>query len=99
MSKSFDERTHVMERALCPICGYAPDRATRAMGKGNRPPQKDDISVCFGCGAVLQFNADLTLRSMNFMEFSKLTPYQRRLIGEAQRWIKEHPITRRETKH
>ena len=42
---------------LCPLCGKTLNSAT-----GDEVPKEDDMSVCFGCGGLLTFNKDLTVR-------------------------------------
>jgi hypothetical protein len=45
---------------LCPWCGYGFDCATSPAAKSG--PKEGDVSVCFNCGELAQFNTDLTLR-------------------------------------
>lgn len=45
----------------CPCCGSVLNAATNTDGSSSGP-EKDDITVCFYCGALLLFNEDLTTR-------------------------------------
>lgn len=46
----------------CPTCHYRMDRTSAASGEGI--PRKGDISVCFKCGAVMQFDENLKMISL-----------------------------------
>lgn len=63
---------HVMPDAVCPACGYVSDRAAPA-DDNPAPPEKGDITVCFGCGTILVYDAcdecgDLLLRTPSLEE-------------------------------
>lgn len=51
--------TRIQEDA-CPACSSALDAASDL--DGDDRPKEGDVSVCFYCAAVLQFDADLRLR-------------------------------------
>jgi hypothetical protein len=47
----------------CPHCSKLLNSATHAPGQPDiRPPEPDDITLCFGCGEFCLFTADMTLR-------------------------------------
>lgn len=43
----------------CPICGYVLDAASPMPGNRRPTPQPGDITLCFGCGEVLWFDAQM----------------------------------------
>lgn len=54
---------------MCPHCGYAVCCITSV--HGNQKPTPGDISLCFYCGAVNVFAADLSIRSASPLELSE----------------------------
>jgi len=63
--------TTTMHRmSLCPECGTEIDASTSV----TRPkrPRPGDLSVCFKCGALLTYNADLSVRALPPEEFAAL---------------------------
>jgi hypothetical protein len=42
----------------CPVCKNPNDATTPGRGP-KRLPKPDDYAVCFGCGAIMQFDTDL----------------------------------------
>lgn len=63
-------RETVTPRQACPRCGYQFDRAAGAFT--DRIPKHGDVSLCFRCGLLLVFNADLTARPMTEEELDEL---------------------------
>lgn len=55
--------------STCTSCGYAMDAAT---GFGPEPPAEGDFSVCFRCGEMLTYLADLTVRRVSNAEIMRL---------------------------
>lgn len=47
----------------CPVCEHLIDGVT-SVGDENVIPEKDDVTLCIYCSAILSFNVDLTLRLM-----------------------------------
>ena len=53
----------LITKSNCPECNTELNAAT---GIGHEyTPSKDDITVCAECGEILQFNEDLSLRSID----------------------------------
>ena len=47
----------------CPKCGYLFDSATcMEEAKGDIEPKSGDISLCFNCAAILEFDENLKLK-------------------------------------
>jgi hypothetical protein len=53
--------THKTPLAACPFCGRGNDRST-SIEAHLAPPSAGDASICFKCGAVSVYVADLSLR-------------------------------------
>jgi hypothetical protein len=53
-----------MGKDNCPKCGDAIECATD-MGTDGVSPKPDDISMCWRCGATLQFNENLKLQTVD----------------------------------
>lgn len=54
-------RHHVVPRSVCPACGASADRASGI--DHDHKPEPGDATVCFYCGELLIFTAELTLRT------------------------------------
>ena len=61
---------HPIPPSLCPTCGYAMDRASAS--DGDHKPSESEISLCFGCGAALQFDANLRPRLVTLSDLQAL---------------------------
>ena len=65
--------TFVIVTTRCPCCGVEVDRATNVDPEfGGIGPRVGDFSICFHCGALLNYNDDLTLRTSTAEEQVKL---------------------------
>jgi hypothetical protein len=53
-------KENVTPPGRCPGCRYQFDRASSLAGE--HEPSADDFTLCLKCGAILRFNADLTIR-------------------------------------
>lgn len=62
----------------CPCCGKYMDAATGANCSGKASP--GDLSICFGCGAILRFKTDMRLELVPKSESD--TPD----FADARRW-------------
>jgi hypothetical protein len=54
-------RAFFIDKFTCPHCGKDLDAATHAVGLDHAPEQ-GDVSLCFGCAAVLVYADRFTLR-------------------------------------
>ncbi|MBY0559895.1 hypothetical protein [Hyphomicrobium sp.] len=53
----------------CPVCGEVNELTT---GVGAARPAEGDLSLCFSCGTLSIFNADLTIRPPTEAEQAEL---------------------------
>lgn len=58
---------------VCPQCGIKHDAASNMSGFGQSAPTKDDVTVCFECGAWAVFDEDLKLRAPTVEEWKELS--------------------------
>ena len=69
---------HRLPSSACPGCGTKVDCSTHF---GDRRPEPGDVSICFYCASLLQFNNSLHLEAISEEELSRLPqPLQRKLI-------------------
>ena len=52
----------------CPACDASCDATTDATGDGNNRPKPGDLSVCYSCGAFLQYREDLSFQKLSLKE-------------------------------
>lgn len=70
----------------CPKCGY---RLNAATGQhGYEVPKVRDLSVCINCASLLEFNDDLSLRSLSDLEISTLADDVIEEVQTIQRFIR-----------
>jgi len=69
----------------CPSCFKLGDAATEIRNQLVQP-QPGDFSICWNCGALLRFDADLT--TVLAADMSELTDEQRREVERAQASIR-----------
>jgi hypothetical protein len=61
--RSLGKTDHVMPDSACLSCGKRLDRAT--MSNGDHRPSPGNITICaFGCGHIMAFADDLSLREL-----------------------------------
>jgi hypothetical protein len=61
--------------STCPYCGYVADSVSPADPNDHdtTPPTPDSaVTLCFGCGGVMMFNDDLTVRAPSPEEMAML---------------------------
>jgi hypothetical protein len=66
----------------CPECGYEVDRATEVTG--DSLPAPGDISICFKCGAFLQFSSDMALIKLPDVIFDTLNEEMKLTMRKAR---------------
>ena len=54
-------KSYPLPLTFCPQCGHKLDGATQ-VEEGKGEPEENDLTVCWYCGRILLFNADLSLR-------------------------------------
>ena len=55
----------------CPKCGLLCDAVSDPEGSDSKP-QQGDISICFGCAAILEFDKNLKLKVCSEDKINKL---------------------------
>jgi hypothetical protein len=75
----------------CPGCGIDNDATTHIQGEDVQP-QEGDLSVCFSCGVITQFNKDMisepvTTEFLQELKESDFDVYQQ--VTEASYRVKE----------
>ena len=53
----------MVEEQSCPHCGHKLNAASNEMG--GREPKAGDLSICFHCATILEFDKDLKLVEMD----------------------------------
>jgi hypothetical protein len=61
-----------MQLQLCPECGYELDASTKVEGEKGAP-EPADVTVCFGCAALLQWDAEMKLATARLDEMPDQT--------------------------
>jgi len=72
---------------LCPECGRLLRHASDMNGTGHRP-KPGDLSLCFNCGAINEFDVGLGLRPPSQETLDKLPPDAAAKLFDAQRSIR-----------
>jgi hypothetical protein len=74
MMSVFDSASHILPPSRCPNCGKVLDAATGVDEKGlhQRLPAAGDFTVCIGCGHIMVFANDLTLRNPTAAEMREI---------------------------
>lgn len=61
--------TVVMQSTKCPECGHRLDRASCRTDPG-MAPSEGDLTICFGCEHVLQWDSGMSLSAVSIQSFS-----------------------------
>lgn len=72
------------KRSTCPTCGKVIDAAT-SHGSAPRGPRGGDFGACWGCGQILRYNADLSIRASSLDEVSEHSP---ELVRKLEQYLK-----------
>ena len=77
------------EEDRCPWCGKVVDSLSTLEGE---PPfaKEGDMSVCFGCTEVMQFDADMRLKKMTAAEIATLSPDEAADLRQTQDAIRAY---------
>lgn len=76
----------IIKKSPCPTCGEYLDGATSLE---NRPPPKPkDLSVCFYCAELLEFDEDLTLVSLSEDKLSYLKEKEKESYDELMKVVR-----------
>lgn len=74
------------EKLICPSCGSKNDGATGFADSEGKTPVNGDLSVCYYCGAILQYSNDLTeLRLVSASELAAMDDEQPGLADQMNR--------------
>lgn len=79
-------RTFVMPEARCPQCFEPLDGAG-----GPRRPLPGDLTFCVYCGAINEFQQDMTLRQLTDAEIALLPIDLKRQMEGVKRFVARHP--------
>lgn len=71
--------THETPETKCPVCVGKINACTGV--DHDSTPNKDDVTLCFGCGTLLFFNEDLTVRIPTVTETKNLSPV---VVGQVE---------------
>jgi hypothetical protein len=71
-----------MRPGRCPHCGKWLNAVSTL--EGPVPPSEGDLTVCFGCGEALRFDAELLLRKITAAELAALDPEEAAVFCETQ---------------
>ena len=63
--------TTKLDPDYCPKCGLLCDAVSDPEGLDSKP-QQGDISICFGCAAILEFDKNLKLKVCSEDKINKL---------------------------
>lgn len=58
-------------------------------------PEPDDISICFTCGAVNQFNEDMTFRPCDLDKLTDMPAMQKAQIRRLQKQVQLFHLSRK----
>jgi hypothetical protein len=86
--KRWSDGTPRVPVTRCPHCGQKLDAASVLQGEVPLP-EPDDLTVCFGCGEALQFDAKLRLRKMTAAELAALAPDEAAELRQTQQAIRK----------
>jgi hypothetical protein len=70
----------------CPMCNAKLDAATHLPGKA--VPKPGDVSVCAGCGELLQFTDRMGLEKMEQEKLAQLSKQDRLVLERASQYFK-----------
>lgn len=71
----------------CPVC-RRPNNAVTANDLSAATPQEGDLTICFGCGSFLTFNADLSQRELTVEEMGNLRDSERMELQRVRKaWV------------
>lgn len=82
------ETHHRLRANLCPVCGTFLDSVTQVESgdEGAGLPEVGSVTVCIRCAAVLEFQADMSLRAVSL---DSLEPEHRAFVEQVVNLIKE----------
>lgn len=86
--------TELPKPTPCPSCGQELEASTHKSGHLVEP-DPDDISICFTCGAVNQYNTDMTLRSCDLDALTEMPPIQKAEIRRLSARVKAFRLSRK----
>lgn len=77
--------TFTHRRSTCPGCGQALNASVDPKERGG--PRPNDVSMCVGCGTILQFDQQLRLKAMTPEQIERLPPKTaEELLEQQERW-------------
>ena len=77
--------TTLLPESACPACDYKMDACTNLDGQS--VPSEGDVSICFNCGAILEFTADLMLEMISEEKWEDLDADLVAELVELQKYV------------
>lgn len=74
------------DATCCPMCATRLDRS-ECISDPDLVPQVGSVTLCIGCGCLLQFDEQMLLRRWTRWEYDKLTPEEKTDIVSLRRLI------------
>jgi hypothetical protein len=90
-----DLETTILPTSACPSCSYAMDACSPVPGNSRATPQPGDITLCFRCGAVLWFDAQMGLQAYAPERVEQLDAATRQVLLTFQREIRSSRPSRK----
>ena len=79
--------THT-KMSCCPQCGKTLDAASSL--DGDNTPGEGDLSICTGCGEILVFNEDTSLRELTEKDINQIPNEVLDKLTTIQRYIRNY---------
>ena len=87
-------KTTQHKTTMCPTCGHKLNASSHADGA----PSKEDLSICFECGEILRYEADLGLEAVSKEELAEIMrkdpDFYRKIMAMQQGWDERDENTR-----
>jgi hypothetical protein len=87
MNKRWPDGSAKLSPMQCPHCGSKLDAAS-TINEETPIPKPRDLTVCFGCGEVLQFDTRLHLEKISAIELAELEPQEADSLKRVQSLIR-----------
>lgn len=75
-----------IKESNCPGCGKKLD-AVSAVDKENLMPKEHDVTICLGCGTVLEFTSDLGLIKATDVILAGMDPEDKLQLEQGKKYV------------